>query len=221
MTDYALRITISDDNYTEQYQNIYEKINNLPDTGYLVGPLETGKHTNKKHTHIYLKTDIKRETLISRLLRLGIIQRGNESYSCIRITERSKQRYSSHVDPVESYLSYCIKESNAFKKYITNLSQEYIQNLPRWIPIEELKKQQRGSIKQELLENYIPINLSEVDQRKHVLEYVLKYYVKAQVPFTMHQIRSYSNLIYFSKYEVNLHNYAEQIYYELNSQNLF
>lgn len=196
MTDYAIRINISN----EQLFNITEYIKSIPNVKYLIGPIEIGTKTNKEHVHIYLKTDMKKDTLVKTMKRKNLIQSGNRSYSCVQITQ--KKPYKTLQEAIEYYKTYCIKTLDNKENINTNLELQEILQLPKWEDKKTFIKNKKTTIKDQLKQGYeiisytnIPLGQRNRAVRLHIINYIINYYKDQDKPFTTSMVKMYCNYI--------------------------
>lgn len=204
MTDYAIRINIYEPNQSINIYNYLTK-QTLVQNQILISPIEIGQETKKEHIHIYLKTVLKKDTLVKTMKKLNLIQNGNQSYSWVQITNKHN-RYTDLNEAIQYYKAYCIKSGKP-NYYNINIS-----SLPKWVPKSTYRKKKNQTLKELIYTTYEPNYGANYSERKdipvQILQHILKVLKEEKRTFTNQTLKMYYNLIY-TQYYIDLDELSE------------
>ena len=242
MTDYAIRIIFphetqiiqNEETQTTKYKTTYQLdiakklydlihvyLVQLTDTDknllYLISPIEISEEKGKPHIHIYLKTNIKKDTIVKYLKRNNLVQTGNSSFSFVIIRKKS---YKSLEEAIHYYIAYCRKTG---KPSVHNLGL-LIVGLPKWISKKEYLLMKSKTFKEKVYSTYEVLSLSTIPIQKrnsvvrvHIIKHLLNLYKEEKKIFSSANLKMYANYLLLQYYPELIE--AEQMYCEYFKNN--
>lgn len=191
MQHYKLRID------THEHEKLLKGI-----TQYIISYENTPEMTNP-HTHFYIKTDLKRRTLISRVKALISYRPGNGFYS-LRELEPDDDGYLK-------YQAYLLKQKNFTFVGFSDAEKEQIHQYNEKVQ-EQMKerKQKKLPVWKKIMSTINPANV-DYDL---ILSSVISYHRENEILVRVFQIISYTDTIYLKMCPEDATDYLKNLVYK-------